>query len=73
MILFFATHRDAVIQAMADARAGETICGAGVVRPRERKPRRVVYTVSPDPEHEQSLKWVFELAAPETRSSDTTL
>lgn len=61
LILFFAANRIAAIEAMADARAGEVVHGSGVIRPRERRPRPVTFTVPPDPDRERSMKWVFEV------------
>ena len=61
LVRFFGGNRHAVIRAMDDARAGEVIQGAGVIRPRERKPKQVAFSVGVDPEHHDSLKWVFEL------------
>ena len=60
LIMFFGANRHAVLGAMADARAGEVVHGSGVIRPRERAPRPVTFTVSLDPEEASSLKWIFE-------------
>jgi hypothetical protein len=61
LIQFFAKNRASVIEAIQTARTGGIVRGSGLIRPRERKPRPVTFTVGPDPEQESSLKWVFEL------------
>jgi hypothetical protein len=61
LIVFFTENRLAALEAMAGARAGEVVQGSGIIRPRERRPRPVTFTVAPDPEQEGSLKWVFEV------------
>jgi hypothetical protein len=61
LIVFFGANRIAAIEAMADARAGEVVQRSGMIRPRERRPRLVTFTVAPDPEQDRSLKWVFEV------------
>ena len=63
LIVFFGKNRLAAMEALSIARAGEVVHGSGVIRPRERKPRSVMFTVTPDSEHTHSLKWVFEADA----------
>ena len=60
LINFFAKNRVDILKAMAAARADQMVHGSGVIRPRERRPHQVVFTVAPDPEQDGSLKWVFE-------------
>jgi hypothetical protein len=61
LIVFFAENRVAALEAMAGARAGEVVHASGMIRPLERRPRPVTFTVAPDPEQQGSLKWVFEV------------
>jgi hypothetical protein len=61
LIRFFAKNRISVIEAMHAARSGGVAKGSGAIRPLERKPRPVTFTVAPDPDRAGSLKWVFDL------------
>ena len=61
LINFFAKNRVDVLKAMAAARAGQVVQGSGVIRPRERRPREVAFSVGPDPEQDTSLKWIFDV------------
>jgi hypothetical protein len=56
LIRFFANNRVPVIEAMHAARSGGVVQGSGAIRPLDRKPRPVRFTVSPDPEQAGSLK-----------------
>ena len=63
LIMFFAKNREGAIAAMTIARAGQVVAGSGVIRPRERRPHSVTFTLEPDPDRAGSLKWVFSLSA----------
>jgi hypothetical protein len=62
LVAAFAQNRLSVIAAMRDAAAGDVVRGEGIIRPRERKPRPVLFTVTLDPDDQRSLKWVFEVS-----------
>ena len=64
LITAFGQDRWTAIEAMGSASSGADITGRGVIRPRERKPRSVTFTVQPDGDDDRFLKWVFEVGEP---------
>jgi hypothetical protein len=61
LITAFSHDRLVTIKAMRDAAHGEVVRAPAVIRPRERKPLAVTFTVGLDPQNLNSLQWLFEL------------